>query len=49
MANDVVVGILSHIPFGLGVAKYVVVAIAEGLASAGFCVDVTNHMMVVVL
>ena len=48
MANDVVVGILSHIPFGLVVAKYVVVAVAEGLASAGFCVDVTYHMLVTV-
>ena len=49
MANDMVVGILSHIPFGLVVAKNMVVAVAEGLASAEFCVDVTNHMMVVVL
>ena len=48
VTNDMMVGILGHIPFGLVVAKYVVVAVAEGLASAGFCVNVTYHMLVTV-
>lgn len=49
MTYDVVVGILCHIPLGLVVAKDVIVTVAEGLASAELCVNVTNDMMVTIL
>ena len=49
MTNNMVVGILGVVKLWLIEAKDMIVAVAEDLASAEFCVDVTNHMMVVVL
>jgi hypothetical protein len=43
-----VVGILSHIPFGLVVAKDVVVAVAQALAPAELYINVTNDVLVTV-
>ncbi len=48
VANDMVVGILSHIPFGLVVAKDVVVAVAQALAPAELYINVTNDVLVTV-
>lgn len=49
MTYDMVVGILSHIPLGFVVAEDMIVTVAEGLASAELCVDVTNDVMVTIL
>ena len=48
MTNDVVVGILSHIPLGLIVAEDMVVTVAEGLASAELYINVTKDVLVTV-
>ena len=49
MTYDVVVGILCHIPFGLIVAKDMIVTVAECLPPAELCVNVTNDVMVTIL
>lgn len=49
MTNDMVVGVLGHIPLGLVIAEDMVVTVAEGLASAELCVNVTNDVMVTIL
>ena len=49
MTYDMVVGILGHIPFWLIVAEDMIVTVAEGLASAELCVNVTNDVMVTIL
>jgi hypothetical protein len=49
MTYDMVVGVLGHIPLRLIVAEDMVVTVAEGLASAELCVDVTNDVMVTIL
>lgn len=49
MTNDMMVGILGHIPFGLVVAEDMVITVAEGLASAEeLYINVTNHVLVTV-
>ena len=49
MTYNMVVGVLSHIPFGLVVAEDMVVTVAEGLASAEeLYVYVTNDVLVTV-
>ena len=49
MTNDVMVGILGVVELWLIVAKDMIVTVAEGLASAEFCVNVTNNVMVTIL
>ena len=49
MTNDMVVGILGDIPMGLVVAEDMIITVAEGLASAKICVNVTNDVMVTIL
>ncbi len=48
MTNYVEVGVLGVVEFGLVIAKNVIVAVAQDLASAEFCVDVTNNMLVAI-
>jgi len=48
MTYDMVVGILGHIPLGLIIAKYMVVTVSEGLASAELYVNVTKNVLVTV-
>ena len=43
------VGILGVVELWLIVAKDVIVTVAEGLASAELCVNVTNDVMVTIL
>ena len=48
MTNNVVIGILSVVEFWFVITEDVIVAVAEGLASAELCVDVTNDMLVAI-
>lgn len=49
VTNDMMVGILGHIPFGLVVAEDMVVTVAKGLTSAEeLYVYVTNDVLVTV-
>ena len=49
MTNNMVVGILGVVKLWLIEAKDMIVAVAEDLASAELCVNVTNDVMVTIL